>query len=158
MQILARATEKDFKRSRVTDGKLSNGRTSSSCFLTGEKGKEEVVKTDQRRMLNAIRKTPVLTKRRFDTQNLKGSEPMQIVRYGKNEKYTNHFDNKAGSFRRVSTFMCSLDHRPMRRRMHKLSKRSRCSTNHRSVNMECSNRLRRRIRHSLHHVNNKMVS
>ena len=33
---------------------------------------------------------------------------MQIVRYGKNEKYTSHFDNKAGSFRRVATFMCYL--------------------------------------------------
>ena len=107
-KFLRELAEKDLKRSRVTDGKLSNGRTSSSCFLTGAKGKEEVVKTIERRMLNAIRKTPVLTKRRFDTQNLKGSEPMQIVRYGKNEKYTNHFDNKAGSFRRVATFMCYL--------------------------------------------------
>ena len=107
-KFLRELAEKDLKRSRVTDGKLSNGRTSSSCFLTGAKGKEEVVKTIERRMLNAIRKTPVLTKRRFDTQNLKGSEPMQIVRYSKNEKYTNHFDNKAGSFRRVATFMCYL--------------------------------------------------
>ena len=107
-KFLRELAEKDLKRSRVTEGKLSNGRTSSSCFLTGAKGKEEVVKTIERRMLNAIRKTPVLTKRRFDTQNLKGSEPMQIVRYSKNEKYTNHFDNKAGSFRRVATFMCYL--------------------------------------------------
>ena len=80
-KFLRELAEKDLKRSRVTDGKLSNGRTSSSCFLTGAKGKEEVVKTIERRMLNAIRKTPVLTKRRFDTQNLKGSEPVQIVRY-----------------------------------------------------------------------------
>ena len=42
-KFLRELAEKDLKRSRVTDGKLSNGRTSSSCFLTGEKGKEEVV-------------------------------------------------------------------------------------------------------------------
>ena len=107
-EFLRTLADKDLKRSRVTDGKLSNGRTSSSCFLIGAKGKEDVVKTIERRMLDAIRSTPVLTTRRFDTLKLKGSEPMQIVRYGKNEKYTSHFDNKAGSFRRVATFMCYL--------------------------------------------------
>ncbi|CAL6393884.1 unnamed protein product [Bathycoccus prasinos] len=107
-EFLRTLANKDLKRSRVTDGKLSNGRTSSSCFLIGAKGKEDGVKTIERRMLDAIRSTPVLTTRRFDTLKLKGSEPMQIVRYGKNEKYTSHFDNKAGSFRRVATFMCYL--------------------------------------------------
>ena len=107
-EFLRTLADKDLKRSRVTDGKLSNGRTSSSCFLIGAKGKEDGVKTIERRMLDAIRSTPVLTTRRFDTLKLKGSEPMQIVRYGKNEKYTSHFDNKAGSFRRVATFMCYL--------------------------------------------------
>jgi hypothetical protein len=108
-EFLRTLAEKDLKRSRVTDGKLSNGRTSSSCFLVGAKGKEDVVKTIESRMLDIIRKTPIVTTRRFDTQKLKGSEPMQIVKYAKNEKYTSHFDNKAGSFRRVATFMCYLN-------------------------------------------------
>jgi prolyl 4-hydroxylase len=98
----------DLKRSRVTDGKLSNGRTSSSAFLIGAKGKEEVVLTIEKRMLDSLRTVPIINSRRNDTRNLQGSEPMQIVRYTRSEKYTSHFDNKAGSFRRIATFMVYL--------------------------------------------------
>ena len=37
--------EPDLRRSRVTDGKLSDGRTSSSTFLTGAKQDEPIVRT-----------------------------------------------------------------------------------------------------------------
>lgn len=43
----------DLRRSRVTDGKLSEGRTSSSTFLTGSRQDHPVVKVVERRILRA---------------------------------------------------------------------------------------------------------
>jgi hypothetical protein len=43
----------DLRRSRVTDGKLSEGRTSSSTFLTGSRQDNPVVKAVERRILRA---------------------------------------------------------------------------------------------------------
>ena len=43
----------DLRRSRVTDGKLSEGRTSSSTFLTGSRQDHPVVKAVERRILRA---------------------------------------------------------------------------------------------------------
>ena len=51
---------------------------------------------------------PIVRSRREDHKELGVKEPMQIVRYEKNEKYTCHFDNKGGSKRRVATFMVYL--------------------------------------------------
>tara|TARA_B110000503_G_scaffold30561_2_gene49427 strand:+ start:829 stop:2136 length:1308 start_codon:yes stop_codon:yes gene_type:complete len=43
----------DLRRSRVTDGKLSEGRTSSSTFLTGSRSDAPVVRLIERRILRA---------------------------------------------------------------------------------------------------------
>lgn len=43
----------DLRRSRVTDGKLSEGRTSSSTFLTGSRQDHPAVKVVERRILHA---------------------------------------------------------------------------------------------------------
>ena len=43
----------DLRRSRVTDGKLSEGRTSSSTFLTGSRQDHPAVKVVERRILRA---------------------------------------------------------------------------------------------------------
>lgn len=50
---LMHLAEPDLRRSRVTDGKLSEGRTSSSTFLTGQRQDTPVVKVIERRILRA---------------------------------------------------------------------------------------------------------
>ena len=99
--------ENDLKRSRVTHGKLSSGRTSSSCFLINDRSEDAVVRSVEKRMMEDAR-LPIVRSRREDYKELGVKEPMQIVRYEKNEKYTCHFDNKGGSKRRVATFMVYL--------------------------------------------------
>jgi len=96
----------DLRRSRVTDGKLSEGRTSSGTFLTGQRSHDEVVKRIERRIQNALRETPQI--RRRQSQKLAAVEPMQVVSYQKGECYTAHYDNRANCLRRVVTFMCYL--------------------------------------------------
>ena len=53
-------------RSRVTDGKLSEGRTSSSTFLTGSKGEEPIVRTIEQRIIRAVRSAGLIAARRLD--------------------------------------------------------------------------------------------
>lgn len=95
-----------MQRSRVTDGKLSDGRTSSSTFLTGARSNAEIVRTLQRRIQRAVR-LPIITRRRGD-EILDEKEPMQVVSYGPTERYTAHYDNRAGSVKRTCTFMTYL--------------------------------------------------
>jgi prolyl 4-hydroxylase len=102
----------DLRRSRVTDGKLSEGRTSSGTFLTGARANDAVVMRIGDRIQRALRETPQIRKRQ-SRQKLVAVEPMQVVSYEKGECYTAHFDNRANCLRRAVTFMCYL-HEPSR--------------------------------------------
>ena len=101
----------DLRRSRVTDGKLSEGRTSSGTFLTGARAHDAVVTRIGQRIQNALRDTPQIRQRQ--SQRLAAVEPMQVVSYQTGECYTAHFDNRANCLRRAVTFMCYL-HEPRR--------------------------------------------
>lgn len=103
---LIRLAASSMQRSRVTDGKLSDGRTSSSTFLTGARSNAEIVRTLQRRIQRAVR-LPIITSRR-GPEILDEKEPMQVVSYGPTERYTAHYDNRAGSVKRTCTFMTYL--------------------------------------------------
>lgn len=94
-----------LQRSRVTDGKLSEGRTSSSMFLTGNRSNNPIVIALQRRIQSVLR-LPIVAERRKEA--LYEKEPMQVVCYGPRERYTAHYDNRAGSLKRTATFMCYL--------------------------------------------------
>ena len=50
----------DLRRSRVTDGKLSDGRTSSSTFLTGARQDHPLVKVIEKRILRAVHSTGLM--------------------------------------------------------------------------------------------------
>ena len=91
-----------LQRSRVTDGKFSDGRTSSSCFLTGTRGHSDVVRAIESRIQKVVH-LPIVTSRR--DHGLNQIEPMQIVKYATHERYTAHYDNRAGSLKRTLTFM-----------------------------------------------------
>ena len=97
-----------LQRSRVTDGKFSEGRTSSSCFLTGARGHSDVVRAIESRIQKVVH-LPIVTSRR--DHGLHQIEPMQIVKYAPGERYTAHYDNRAGSLKRTLTFMGYL-HEP----------------------------------------------
>ena len=96
-----------MQRSRVTDGKLSEGRTSTSTFLTGARAHDDLVLEIERRIQAAIR-LPLIVERRKNVKVMYQHEPMQIVQYGPTERYTAHYDNRAGSLKRSMTFMCYL--------------------------------------------------
>jgi prolyl 4-hydroxylase len=103
----------DLRRSRVTDGKLSDGRTSSSTFLTGAKRDVAVVRAVERRVLSAARLAGLVAEERAGAEGherarLAGAEPMQVVRYDRGQMYTAHYDNKQGCVRRAATFMMYL--------------------------------------------------
>jgi prolyl 4-hydroxylase len=49
MPYLMGIASPELRRSRVTDGKLSDGRTSSSTFLTGARQEEPLVRTIEAR-------------------------------------------------------------------------------------------------------------
>ena len=119
----------DLRRSRVTDGKLSEGRTSSSTFLTGCKQEEPLVRAIEQRLLRAVQSATLIaaqpnvydsnerhgqpyrgsTSRFSQRPNLlQGAEPMQVVRYTEGQMYTAHYDNKQGCLRRTATFMMYL--------------------------------------------------
>ena len=108
--------EPDLRRSRVTDGKLSDGRTSSSTFLTGAKQDEPIVRTVERRVLRAVKSAGRIAARRAEERGragghacaLSGAEPMQVVKYDEGQMYTAHYDNKQGCVRRAATFMMYL--------------------------------------------------
>jgi len=124
----------DLRRSRVTDGHVSSGRTSTSCFLTGDKARWGG-SAPWRRSLSrsdlcdkALHPLVVLLERRMlllvsaiqqslndieggtdeDTSNFVGAEPLQVVRYSVGQGYTSHFDNRSGSVARVATLMVYL--------------------------------------------------
>lgn len=79
----------DLKRSRVTDGHISSGRTSSSMFLTGEKGTAAVVQLLERR----IEETAILAHGALESSlgpppaSYTGAEPVQVVRYQSGQGY-----------------------------------------------------------------------
>ena len=108
--------EPDLRRSRVTDGKLSDGRTSSSTFLTGAKQDEPIVRVVERRVLRAAKSAGRIAARRAEERGragghecaLSGAEPMQVVKYDEGQMYTAHYDNKQGCVRRAATFMMYL--------------------------------------------------
>ena len=116
----------DLRRSRVTDGHVSTGRTSSSTFLTGDKAAHPLVLTIEKRILefvkaaqqslNELQHTP------DESCEFTSAEPVQCVKYTVGQCYTSHFDNRAvrgalsnaltfadcpcqGSVARVATFM-----------------------------------------------------
>jgi prolyl 4-hydroxylase len=116
----------DLRRSRVTDGKLSDGRTSCSTFLTGARQDEPLVRVIEQRILRAVRSAGLIAARRVAQGSprsggsgggsspprvenvLTGAEPMQVVRYTEGQMYTAHYDNKQGCTRRAATFMMYL--------------------------------------------------
>lgn len=101
-QALMDIATPSLQRSRVTDGKFSEGRTSSSCFLTGARGHSDVVRAIESRIQKVVH-IPIVTSRR--DHGLHQIEPMQIVKYAPGERYTAHYDNRAGSLKRTLTFM-----------------------------------------------------
>lgn len=113
---LMKLGEPDLRRSRVTDGKLSDGRTSSSTFLTGVRQDDPVVRVIEQRILTAVRSAGLIAacrgskdrRLRAETKALMGAEPMQVVKYNKGQMYTAHYDNKQGCTRRAATFMTYL--------------------------------------------------
>lgn len=105
----------ELRRSRVTDGKLSNGRTSSSAFLTGH-ANEPIVMDLEDRIIAAVCMVGRIVdshRSRKGMQSLLPShlisaEPFQVVHYSPGQSYTSHFDNKMGCVRRACTFMAYL--------------------------------------------------
>lgn len=99
------AEREGLKRSRVTDGKLSDGRTSSSTFLTGASASDAVVRRVERRIMSVLR-SPIIAEKR--SINLDVHEPLQVVRYEAGQYYTAHFDNRASNLSRSVTAMVYL--------------------------------------------------
>lgn len=99
------AEREGLKRSRVTDGKLSDGRTSSSTFLTGASASDAVVRRVERRIMSVLR-SPIIAEKR--SINLDAHEPLQVVRYDAGQYYTAHFDNRASNLSRSVTAMVYL--------------------------------------------------
>jgi len=99
------AEREGLKRSRVTDGKLSEGRTSSSTFLTGASASDAVVRRVERRIMSVLR-SPIISEKR--SINLNVHEPLQVVRYDAGQYYTAHFDNRASNLSRSVTAMVYL--------------------------------------------------
>jgi len=58
--------------SRVTDGKLSDGRTLSSTFLTGARQDEPLVRTIEARILRAVRSAGLIAARRLESDGPMG--------------------------------------------------------------------------------------
>jgi len=103
----------DLRRSRVTDGHVSSGRTSFSTFLTGEKASHSLVVTIEKRILDFVNSAQASLDEiegitGSETPQLVSAEPLQIVRYTQGQGYTSHYDNRAGSQARKATFMLYL--------------------------------------------------
>ncbi len=105
----------ELRRSRVTDGKLSNGRTSSSVFLTAHMNNPVVVALESRvisavhivgSIIDAHRRSKGIQS--ISSQHLVSAEPFQVVHYSEGQSYTSHYDNKMGCVRRACTFMAYL--------------------------------------------------